>query len=803
WKLASTPIDTEKPLLKDPDGEDVDVHTYRLMIGSLMYLTSSRLDIMFAVNDVTRLQALVDKKKVVVTKAIIRDALCLDVAEGVKCLLNKEIFIELARMGYEKPSTKLTFYKAFFSSQWKFLIHTILQCMSAKRTSWNEFSLSIASAIICLSLAQEVGEGVADEVHDEGVHVAGVATEGVVSAADDVVPTVDEEPSIPSLTPPTPPMQPPHDIPSTSQVQPTLLQSPQRKLRMIADMNEDDDFILEDAKDVAVDAKDGQDEEESKPAELQEVVDIATTVKIITEVVTVASTTITTADVPIYAATTVVAFALTAAPSRRTKGVVIRDPEESTTTTTSTIVHSKAKSKDKDPAVKSYQALKRKPQTKAQAMKNMMIYLKNVVGFKMDYFKGISYDDIRHIFKEKFDSNVAFLQKKKEQINEEESKALKRINETPAEKAAKRKKFDEELILLLERRYPLTRFTLDQMLNNVRLEVKEESEASLELLRSAGVKGPTKAHLVAKGYGQKEGIDFEESFAPVAWLEAVWLFVAYAAHKSFQVYQMDVKTKFLYGPLKEELYVNHPDGFVDLYHPDQVYRLKKALYGLKQAPRVCIGTPMDTKHIDANLSGNPVDQTKYHSMVRALMYLTARRPDIVHATCYCARYQAKLIEKHLTVVKRIFQYLKDTINMGLWHPKDISFKLTAFLDLKHAGCLDLRKSTSDGIQYLGGDKLVTWSSKKQDCTSMSSAEAKYVSLSTCCAQVLWLRTLLTDYGFHFDRIPMYYDSKAAIAILCNAVYNSRTKHIDVKYHFIKEKVERVLLNYFLSELNTS
>ncbi|GJT39439.1 retrovirus-related pol polyprotein from transposon TNT 1-94 [Tanacetum coccineum] len=412
-----------------------------------------------------------------------------------------------------------------------------------------------------------------------------------------------------------------------------------------------------------------------------------------------------------------------------------------------------------------------------------------------------------------------------------------------------------------------------------------------------------KSRLVAKGYAQKEGIDFEESFAPVARLEAVRLFIAYAAHKSFTVYQMDVKTSFLYGPLKEEVYVNQPDGFVDPYHPDKVYRLKKALYGLKQAPRAwydelsnflvskgflkgsidptlfitkhgedillvqiyvddiifgstnpklskrfgklmhskfdmsmmgelkfflgiqihqsprgifinqakyaqeilkkhgmtscdSIGTPMATKHLDADLSGTPVDQTKYRSMVGALMYLTASRPDIVHATCYCARYQAKPTEKHLTAVKRIFRYLKDSINMGLWYPKDTGFELTAFSDSDHAGCLDSRKSTSGGIQFLGGDKLVSWSSKKQDCTSMSSAEAEYVSLSACCAQVLWLRTQLTDYGFHFDKIPMYCDSKAAIAISCNPVQHSRTKHIDVRYHFIKEQVEKGIVELF-------
>nr|GFA58586.1 uncharacterized mitochondrial protein AtMg00810-like [Tanacetum cinerariifolium] len=133
---------------------------------------------------------------------------------------------------------------------------------------------------------------------------------------------------------------------------------------------------------------------------------------------------------------------------------------------------------------------------------------------------------------------------------------------------------------------------------------------------------------------------------------------------------------------------------------------------------------------------------------------------------------AQPTEKHLTAVKRIFRYLKDTIHMGLWHPKDTSFELTAFSNSDHACCLDSRKSTSGGIQFLGGDKLVSWSSKKQDCTSISSAEAEYVSLSTCCAQVLWMRTQLTDYGFHFDKIPMYYDSKAAIAISCNPVQHS-------------------------------
>nr|GFA21753.1 hypothetical protein [Tanacetum cinerariifolium] len=242
--------------------------------------------------------------------------------------------------------------------------------------------------------------------------------------------------------------------------------------RMIAEMDQDADVVLEDDKE----------EDKSEPAEVQEVVDVVTTTKIITEVVTAASETITDASTTITAAEAQVpAATLTVAPSRAKE----------------------------DPAVKRYQALKRKPQTEAQARKNIMIYLKNVASFKMDYFKGMSYDDIRPIFERYFDSNMDFLQKTKEQIEEEESKALKNINETPAERAAKKQKLDKEveelkrhlqivpnedddvyteatplprkLILLVERKYPLIRFTLDQMLNAISLEVEEESEVSLEL----------------------------------------------------------------------------------------------------------------------------------------------------------------------------------------------------------------------------------------------------------------------------------------------------------------------------------
>nr|GEV68347.1 copia protein [Tanacetum cinerariifolium] len=211
-------------------------------------------------------------------------------------------------------------------------------------------------------------------------------------------------------------------------------------------------------------------------------------------------------------------------------------------------------------------------------------------------------------------------------------------------------------------------------------------------------------------------------------------------------------------------------------------------YGIESCDH--IGTPMEIKDkLDLDQNGTLVDATKYHSMIGALMYLTSSRLDIVHATCLCAQYQAKPTEKHLKEVKRIFRYLRGTVNMGLWYSKDSGFELTGFSDVDYTGCKDTFKSASGGAQFLG-EKLVSWSLKKQDCTALSTVEAKYVSLFACCAQVLWMRTQLTDYGFHFDKIPIYCDSKSAIAISCNPVQHSRTKHIAVRYHFIKEHVEK-------------
>lgn len=142
--------------------------------------------------------------------------------------------------------------------------------------------------------------------------------------------------------------------------------------------------------------------------------------------------------------------------------------------------------------------------------------------------------------------------------------------------------------------------------------------------------------------------------------------------------------------------------------------------------------------------GTPIDATKYQSMIESLMYKTSSRPDITFATCMCAHYQSRPMKKHLTAMKQIFRYLKYTVHMGLWYPKDSSFELTAYSDADFAGCEIDRKSTSGNVHFVG-DNLITWSSKKQNCRALSTAEAEYVSLSGCCAQVLWMKTQLTNY----------------------------------------------------------
>nr|GEW94054.1 putative ribonuclease H-like domain-containing protein [Tanacetum cinerariifolium] len=1149
-KLASTPIDTEKPLLKDPDGGDVDVHIYRLIswqckkqtvvatsstdaeyvaaascCAQVLWIQNQLLDygyIKYALtinptiyvscikqfwntvvvkqsNDVTRLQALVDRKKVVVTEAVIRDVLRLDDADGVNCLPNEEIFVELARMGYEKPSTKLLFYKAFFSSQWKFLIHTILQSMSTERTSWNKFSSTMASAVICLSIGRKfnfskyifeslvrnvdssskfymyprfiqliiqnqlgdlsthatkytsptltqkvftnmrrVGKGfsgvemplfegmlVARKIEEQGDAEEQVQdnVDDAAQGADTIVLGDDEAlDACAALTRRVEHLE--HDkVAQTLEI--IKLKKRVKKLerankgRMIADLDRDTGAALMDDEGTEKKAKYAQvagDEQvkgrqaeiyqidmdhaskvlsmqEDEP-EVQEAVDVVTTAKLITEVVAAVSELVNAASATIAAIPTAT---ITAAP--------------------------------------------------------------------IGLLQGMSYDDIRPIFEAKFNSNMEFLLKTKEQMEEEENRAIESINETSAQKAAKRRKLKilnniwrlclikmtmciqrllhlleredleslwsivkerfstlkpnnfsddcllttlramfkrpdgqdqvwksqrsihgqamakswkllescgvhiisfttTQLILLVERRYPLLRFTLDQMLNAVRLRMEEESEMSLKLLSfevdaamdleektlssgptwlfdidslirtinyppvtaenqsnpsvgfqdnfdaekareevtqqymlfpvwSSGslnpqnkdgdatfdgiehevntkkpefavnvslsssaqsgkqddktkkkakgkssmeditysdhenvgveanfnnletsitvspipttrthkdhlvsqnigdlssttqtrsmtrvikdqgglsqifnddfhtcmfacflsqeepkrihqaVKDPNwieamqeellqfkmqkvwilvdlphgkrangtkwvyrnkkdergivvtnKARRVAQGHTQEEGIDYEEVFAQVARIEAIRLFLAYASFIGFMVYQMDVKNAFLYGTIKEDVYVCQPLGFEDPDHPDKVYKVVKALYGLHQALRAWYET-LANYLLENDFHKGKIDQT---------LFLKKQKRDILLVQIYVDDIIFGAINKYLC--KSFKKLMKDKFQMSSMG------ELTFFLGLQV-------KQKKDGI-FIIQDKYVAEILKKTKGKSAST-----------------------------------------------------------------------------------
>ncbi|GKA33245.1 retrovirus-related pol polyprotein from transposon TNT 1-94 [Tanacetum coccineum] len=338
-----------------------------------------------------------------------------------------------------------------------------------------------------------------------------------------------------------------------------------------------------------------------------------------------------------------------------------------------------------------------------------------------------------------------------------------------------------------------------------------------------------KARLVAKGYRQEEGINFEESFAPVARIEAIRIFIANAASKNMTIYQMDVKIAFLNDELKEEVYVSQLEGFVDPDHLTHVYRLKKALYGLKQAPRAWYDT-LSRFLLDNKFSKGAVDPTLFTRKTgKHILLVQIYVDDIIFASTdpkacdifsneMSSKFQMSMMgqmsfflglqvsqnpkgifinqskfaleilkkfgmdscdhvdtpmasptKKHLEALKRVFRYLKGTINWGLWYPKDTAMALTAYADADHAGFPNTQRSTSGSAQFFG-DILI-----------------------------LWMRSQLTDYDFAFNKIPLYCDNRSAIVLCCNNVQHSHSKHIDIRPHFIREKVEKGVVElYFMT-----
>ncbi|GJW36522.1 putative ribonuclease H-like domain-containing protein [Tanacetum coccineum] len=323
-----------------------------------------------------------------------------------------------------------------------------------------------------------------------------------------------------------------------------------------------------------------------------------------------------------------------------------------------------------------------------------------------------------------------------------------------------------------------------------------------------GIVVKNKARLVAQGHRQEKGIDYDE------------------------------------------VYVYQPPGFVDPAHPNKVYKVVKALYGLHQAPRAwyetlstfllengymrvyvkqqpagifishdkyvadilkkfdfCSIRP-DTTPIESNKpsvkdeDGVDVDAHIYRSMIGSLMYLTASRPDIMFAVCACARFHVTPKASHLHAVKRIFRYLKHQPKLGLWYPRDSPFELEAFSDSDYRGASLDRKSTTGGCQFLGR-RLISWQCKKQVIMANSTTHAEYVAAASCCGQVLWIQNQMMDYGFNFMNTKIHIDNESTICIVKNPVYHSRTKHIEIRHHFIRDCYEKRLIDVLKIHTNNN
>eukprot|EP00253_Pinus_taeda_P007274 PITA_07274 len=360
-----------------------------------------------------------------------------------------------------------------------------------------------------------------------------------------------------------------------------------------------------------------------------------------------------------------------------------------------------------------------------------------------------------------------------------------------------------------------------------------------------------KARLVVKGYKQQQGKDYDETFAPVARMETVRIVLSIAAQHKWKIYQMDVKSAFLNGVLKEEVYVEKPPGYEVDGQEHKACKLQKALYGLKQALRACndaslianfkavmksefemtnlgflryfLGIEVDQsengvfisqdKYVEAMLkrfnmqnskaamtptvvglkltkedSSKDFDPKLYKSIVGSLMYLTATRAYIMHAVSLISRFMERPKETHWQATKRILRYVNGTKRFGILYSSSESFMLTGYNDNDWARSVDDRKSTSGYVFHMGSG-AISWASKKQPVVSLSTTEAEYVAATASNIQAVWLRRVLRDLCHAQENgTTIYCDNSSAIALSKNSVFHKRTRHINTKFHFICELV---------------
>ncbi|CAL8151067.1 unnamed protein product [Prunus armeniaca] len=397
-----------------------------------------------------------------------------------------------------------------------------------------------------------------------------------------------------------------------------------------------------------------------------------------------------------------------------------------------------------------------------------------------------------------------------------------------------------------------------------------------------------KARLVVKGYAQKPGLDYSETYAPVARLDTIRTLIALAAQKDWKLYQLDVKSAFLNGVLQEEVYINQPEGFVIKDKEDKVYRLHKALYGLKQAPRAWYGeidsyftqcgfkkslseatlytkergdkdilivsiyvddivytgsnkelldefkedmmtkyemtdlvyfyikrsmyastllnkfglteckyvtTPLvATEKLAKDDGSGAANEEHYRSIVGSLLYLIATRPDIMYASSLLARFMHCPTNRHYGTAKCVLRYVKGTLDYGLEYVKGRKSVLIGYCDSDWGGSVGDSKSTS-GYAFTFGSGVFSWASVKQNCVALSTAEAEYISAAEVTTQAIWLRFVLEDFGeLQTEATSLHCDNISAIAITKNPVFHQKTKHIDRRYHFIKDALQEEVID---------
>ncbi|KAM0017627.1 putative RNA-directed DNA polymerase [Helianthus debilis subsp. tardiflorus] len=414
-----------------------------------------------------------------------------------------------------------------------------------------------------------------------------------------------------------------------------------------------------------------------------------------------------------------------------------------------------------------------------------------------------------------------------------------------------------------------------------------------------------KARLVVKGYSQQPGIDYQETFAPVARFETIRVVISVAAQQGWNLHQLDVKTAFLNGDLTEEIYVSQPEGFERVGSEDKVYRLKKALYGLKQAPRawysridgyftqhgyvrseneptlyvkkeggdiiyVCLyvddiiytssshklvkefkegmekefemtdmgllklflglevkqtskgvfisqekyakalvskfgmegcrgeETPMNANEkLCRDDQAEKVDEVMFRSLVGGLIYLTHTRPDLVFSVSLLSRFMQRPSKLHFGAAKRIVRYVAGTSDFGIWYARGSPVQLVGYTDSDWASSIDDRKSVSANVFTLGSG-VVTWSCKKQSTVALSSTEAEYVASSAATTQAIWLRRVLSDLGISQESpTNVFCDNLSAINLSRNPVMHGRSKHIEIKHHYVRDMVsqQQISLEY--------